>query len=548
MSNFDEILASLTANSNQTVQTPQSPQEEGSDIPDLQVMQSFVPAKQTVQEEQAKQIKVDSVYKPDYTVIAPNFEALLVKTSLERQDYFNKIKPVLNKNVFNNHYYFELFDMIKKHYDLYKVLPSIPEIHLQIREHPKKEDREKLSQLIFTLGAVNLIPRDFMDDYTVRYIKNQMFEKALIIGADFVDKKDEKSKQKAKDLIDESQKITLNSNLGDTFSDYEARLEYYQNPEKGLTYTDFKAFNDCLGGGMLPGTLNIFLAPPGIGKSMMLSFSMSDFMKQGKNVLLISMEMSNFEFLKRVDANLLDIPIYELSLPSRKDEIISKFNALKKLNYGELYVQNYPPNSFSAYTLEALLDLYDANNIKIDIIMLDYLGLMKSDKLDANVGLYSYYKTIGEEVRAVAKQLNKVVISCSQLNRSTYGKEAKEVDNSSISDSMGTAMTADLMVMMLQTETQKLKGEITFKITKNRYTGKTTQFNAGADYRFMRYLDAPLGSQNSVITMPSIQQTQNPMVQLPQAPQIPQAPQELPKPKSTEFDDIFNQLNGADPV
>lgn len=529
MSNLDEIVSSLTQ---QPLQPTQNPQEEGSDIPDLQIMKSFAPPKQAARE---AAVKVDAVYKPDYTAIAPNFEALIIKTSLERPDYFNKIKPVLNKNVFNNHYYFEMFDMIKKHYDLYKVLPSIPEIHLQIREHPKKEDREKLSQLIFTLGTTNLIPRDFMDDYTVRYIKNQMFEKALIIGADFVDKKDEKSKQKAKDLIDESQKITLNSDLGDTFSDYKDRLEYYQNPEKGLTYTDFNAFNECLGGGMLPGTLNIFLAPPGIGKSMMLSFSMSDFMKQGKNVLLISMEMSNFEFLKRVDANLLDIPIYELSSPSRKDEIIEKFDALKKLNYGELYVQNYPPNSFSAYTLEALLDLYEASNIKIDVIMLDYLGLMKSDKLDANVGLYSYYKTIGEEVRAVAKQLNKVVISCSQLNRSTYGKDAKEVDNSSISDSMGTAMTADLMVMMLQTETQKTQGEITFKITKNRYTGKTTQFNAGADYRFMRYYDRPQG-MGDVITMPA--PVQNPMVQV----------TDNPKPKNTEFDDIFNQLNGADGV
>lgn len=514
--------------------------DEGADIPALQTMEAswFSPQiNQKLQEPiKPENIKVENVCKPDYTAIAPNFEAMIVKASLERPDYFNKVKPVLSKNVFNNHYYFALFDMIKKHYDIYKTIPQIPEIQLQIREYPKKEEREKLSHLIFGLGGISLIPRDFMDDYTVKFIKNQMFEKALIIGADFVDKKDEAAKQKAKDLIDESQKISLNSDLGDTFSDYKERLEYYQNPEKGLTYTDFKSFNECLGGGMLPGTLNIFLAPPGIGKSMMLSFSMSDFMKQGKNVLLISMEMSNFEFLKRVDANLLDIPIKELSNPERKSEIVEKFDAIKQLNYGELYVQNYPPNSFSAYTLEALIDLYESNGIQIDVIMLDYLGLMKSDKLDANSGLYSYYKSIGEEVRAVAKSLNKVVISCSQLNRSTYGKEAKDVDNSTISDSMGTAMTADLMVMMLQTETQKLENKIVFKITKNRYTGLTKQFEAGADYRFMRYIDLDL---SGVIKQPSITQDipviENPSVHISNEVQ----------PNQNEFDAIFASISGT---
>ena len=436
----------------------------------------------------AKIPELDENRKMEYLQIAPDFENILIKTILERPGFFNKAKTILNKDSFKNIFCWELYNIINKFYDTYKKVPLVSEIQLELRNIPNSEIRAKIQNEIASLSSTKLVSREFMDDYTTRYVKDKMFEKALIIGADFVDKKDEQSKQKAKDLIDKSQKIEMTQDLGDTFSDYKERLEYYQNPEKGLLYTKFNSFNQRLGEGILPGTLNVFLAPPGIGKSMMLSYSIGDFLKQKKNVLLVSMEMSNFEFLKRVDADLLDIPIYELKNSDRRGEIVQKLESLKG-TLGELYVQNYAPGTFSAYSLEALLDLYNSNNIKIDIVMLDYLGLMKSDRVSPNAGLYSYIKAIGEEVRAVAKHHDIISISCSQLNRSTFGKDSKEVDNSSISDSMGTAMTADLLVMILQNEAQKEKGEVTFKITKNRYTGKTEAFRVAANYAKMRFED-----------------------------------------------------------
>lgn len=62
-------------------------------------------------------------------------------------------------------------------------------------------------------------------------------------------------------------------------------------------------------------------------------------------------------------------------------------------------------------------------------------------------------------------------------------------DNSTISDSMGTAMTADWMCFLLQTEELKEKNIITFKITKNRYNGRTDIFNMNVDYTKMRVSD-----------------------------------------------------------
>ena len=64
-----------------------------------------------------------------------------------------------------------------------------------------------------------------------------------------------------------------------------------------------------------------------------------------------------------------------------------------------------------------------------------------------------------------------------------------EADNSSVSDSMGSVMTADFLMFLLQTEEMKEKGDIICKITKNRYTGKTETFPMRVNYELMRFED-----------------------------------------------------------
>ena len=113
---------------------------------------------------------------------------------------------------------------------------------------------------------------------------------------------------------------------------------------------------------------------------------------------------------------------------------------------------------------------------------------MKSDLLSASSGLYSYVKSITEEVRAFAVKNQIPVISASQLNRSAINK-TEGVDNTAVSDSYGTSATADMMALILQNEEMKQKGEILIKFTKNRYTGMTDSFVMNVDYQKMRFCD-----------------------------------------------------------
>jgi replicative DNA helicase len=230
-------------------------------------------------------------------------------------------------------------------------------------------------------------------------------------------------------------------------------------------------------------------------------------LQNNKNVLMVSLEMSPNEMMKRIQANVFDIGVntfrdlsktdVEISAleraPTTKDDILNAYQKYKMQgSCGKLFVKEYPAGSFSALMLADLVDKFRVEKgITFDIIFIDYLGIMKSDLVSANAGLYSYVKSISEEVRAQAVKLGVPIVSASQLNRSAINK-VDGVDNSAVSDSYGTNATADLMMFILQNEAMKEKSEVLVKFTKNRYTGITDSFMLDIDYQKMRFSD-PIG-------------------------------------------------------
>lgn len=64
-----------------------------------------------------------------------------------------------------------------------------------------------------------------------------------------------------------------------------------------------------------------------------------------------------------------------------------------------------------------------------------------------------------------------------------------ESDNAAVSDSIGTVQTADFICFLLQTEEMKERKEVIFKITKNRFNGRTDYFTMSIDYEKMRFTD-----------------------------------------------------------
>ena len=286
----------------------------------------------------------------------------------------------------------------------------------------------------------------------------------------------------------------------DYLQDYEERFRLYHQKEEKIPF-DLEYFNKITKGGLPNKTLNVTLAGTGVGKSLFMCHLASSVLLQGRNVLYITMEMAEEKIAERIDANLLNIPIQEISeLPKMMFD--SKVNNLMKKTQGTLIIKEYPTASAHSGHFKALLnELALKKSFRPDIIFVDYLNICASSRYRANsnVNSYSYIKAIAEELRGLAVEANLPIVSATQTTRSGFA--SSDVDLTDTSESFGLPATADLMFALISTEELEGLNQIMVKQLKNRYNDPTIykRFIIGIDRAKMRLYDVEQVAQNDLV-------------------------------------------------
>jgi len=361
------------------------------------------------------------------------FEPILLKKLIYSGSFFRKVMPILKKKYFSHIGNQELFNLIGNYYKEYHDVPTLTELVASVKNVSNSNIR---AEIIKSLQGINVTEEvqniEFLCDETLIWVKDAMYLEALRLGSDGLMNKDDELKLKAQKVMDERAKVSIDRDLGLDLDDIDTMIDYYSERMLGIR-SQHKELNKRIGAGFIPGTLSVILAASGIGKSLLMTDLISGMIKNNKNILLVSLEMADKEIMKRVHANAMDLPINSLLDLSKTQNELDKLNrpyiskeqilsAYKKLKMsgtcGKLFIKDYPPGSFSPIMLEQLVESYKIeHDIEFDIIFVDYIGIMKSDLIPPTAGLYSYVKSIAEEVRATAKKLNLAIISASQLNR-----------------------------------------------------------------------------------------------------------------------------------
>jgi hypothetical protein len=213
------------------------------------------------------------------------------------------------------------------------------------------------------------------------------------------------------------------------------------------------------------------------------------------------MEMAEEKIAERIDANLLNVPIQDLTdLPRSTFE--NKVTKLAAKTQGTLIIKEYPTASAHSGHFKALLnELALKKSFKPDIIFIDYLNICASSRYKSNfsVNSYSYIKAIAEELRGLAVEANVPIVSATQTTRSGYG--SSDVELTDTSESFGLPATADLMFALISTEELEGLGQLMVKQLKNRYNDPTMnkRFIIGIDRAKMRLYDCEQTAQNDIL-------------------------------------------------
>jgi archaellum biogenesis ATPase FlaH len=296
--------------------------------------------------------------------------------------------------------------------------------------------------------------------------------------------------------------VSFDSNVGHDYSKQitKQRYESYHRKEDKIPF-DLEYFDKITKGGIPNKTLNIALAGTGVGKSLFMCHVASSVLLQGKNVLYITLEMAEEKIAERIDANLLNVPIQDITdLP--KVMFDSKVTNLAQKTQGTLIIKEYPTASAHSGHFKGLLnELALKKSFKPDIIFIDYLNICASSRYRAgsNVNSYSYIKAIAEELRGLAVEANLPIVSATQTTRSGFA--SSDVDLTDTSESFGLPATADLMFALISTEELEGLNQIMVKQLKNRYNDPTVnkRFIVGIDRAKMRLYDCEQNAQQDVI-------------------------------------------------
>ena len=364
--------------------------------------------------------------------------------------------------------------------------------------------QEEVKNINGTINELEDIECDleWLSDTTEKWCRDRAIYLALMESIKIADGQDDKQNRDAiPTILSDALSVSFNRNVGhDYLEDYEERYELYNRKESRIQF-DLEYFNKITKGGIPNKTLNIALAGTGVGKSLFMCHHASSVLLEGKNVLYITLEMAEEKIAERIDANLLNVNIQEITdLP--KPIFESKVTNLAKKTQGSLIIKEYPTASAHSGHFKALLnELALKKSFKPDIIFIDYLNICASSRYKAgsNVNSYSYIKAIAEELRGLAVEANVPIFITTSKARAS--RLSSGVDLTDTSESFGLPATADLMFALISTEELEGLGQIMVKQLKNRYNDPTynRRFVIGVDRAKMRLYDCEQAAQDDLL-------------------------------------------------
>jgi len=250
---------------------------------------------------------------------------------------------------------------------------------------------------------------------------------ALMESIQIADDESEKQNRDAiPHILSEALSVSFDHNIGhDYIKDFESRFDFYHRDEEKIPF-DLEFFNKITKGGLPNKTLNVALAGTGVGKSLFMCHLASSVLLQNKNVLYITLEMSEEKIAERIDANLLNVNIQSLMNLSRND-FETKISKLSKKTQGKLIIKEYPTASAHSGHFKSLLnELSLKKSFRPDIIFVDYLNICASSRYKGSaVNSYTYVKSIAEELRGLAVENNVPIVTATQTTRSGYCLDLK---------------------------------------------------------------------------------------------------------------------------
>jgi len=392
--------------------------------------------------------------------------------------------------------------------------PSLREAATFIKEHSDKyKTMPELEQLNAAVGAkLKPIPPEmkdghydwFMEEFE-KFTRRQELERAILKSADLLEKGDFDPVEK---LVKDAVQISLHKDMGtDYFEDPRTRLMNIKS-NNGQVSTGWLNLDRALYGGFNRGELQIFAGGSGSGKSLFMQNLSVNWVQAGLNGVYISLELSEDLCSMRIDSMMTNTSSKEVFKDI--DNVEMKVKMMQKKS-GKFRIKYMPAQSTVNDIRSYIKELQIQTGVTVDFLCIDYLDLLMpvSAKVSPS-DLFVKDKYVSEEIRNLAKELNVIMVTASQLNRSAV--EEIEFDHSHISGGISKINTADNVFGIFTSRAMRERGRYQIQLMKTRSSsGVGSKVDLEFDIETLRISDCDQSEDSNMPTTSNIMNSIKPI-------------------------------------
>jgi replicative DNA helicase len=239
-------------------------------------------------------------------------------------------------------------------------------------------------------------------------------------------------------------------------------------------------------GGFNRGELQIFAGGSGSGKSLFMQNLAVNWALAGLNGVYLTLELSEGLCSMRIDSMMTNTASKDIFKDI--DTVEMKVKMLQK-KAGGLQIKYMPAQSNVNDIRAYLKELQVKTKRRVDFLCVDYLDLIMpvSAKVSPN-DLFVKDKYVSEELRNLARELNVLFVTASQLNRAAV--EEIELDHSHISGGISKINTADNVFGIFTSRAMRERGKYQIQCMKSRSsTGVGQKIDLDYNIETMRITD-----------------------------------------------------------
>lgn len=396
----------------------------------------------------------------------PTFQTKVIGALLTDRDFLITISESLSEEYFENTSHQWIIKEILKYFSKYHTVPSMDALKVEIQ----KIDNDVLKiavkeQIVQSYKESEQTDAQYIKDEFLGFCRNQQMKKAIMTSADLLSTNDFES---IRQIILNALKIGEVRSIG---HEYEKDIETrYREDNRAPIPFPWDVFNNITQGGYGKGELVILFGNPGGGKSWGAIAMAAHAAKLGYNVLYYTLELSETYVARRLDANILGIPVDKIL--QHRDEVESVLTDLP----GKIIIKEFPSGKTTLDGIEQHIEqLRTQYDFVPDAVFIDYIDLLKNSARDRLEGTEDIYTS----VRGLARELQVPIITPSQANRSGAKSDIIEGDN--IAGSYSKLMIGDIVLSLARNRNDKLNGTGRWHVMKNRLGADGMTFGSKID-------------------------------------------------------------------